>query len=182
MGTTTRNWSAIADRHKRFREGEQNAFLTRGQWIEKALSLSHNVTDQEREDEESYLHSLDDEELMFHIQEVWGIEIRDTTWLKVGNKCYWKDPCEDDEAETSQIYTIAEIQMAEDNILDEDTIILLSNIDEGGGECEAYLCECYGLTDRKCKRCGSTAYISDLCSYPYVCLECDENLYGIETI
>jgi len=37
-------------------------------------------------------------------------------------------------------------------------------------------------TDKKCKRCGSIVFkeIHPEIDYPYVCLECDENMYEIE--
>jgi len=37
----------------------------------------------------------------------------------------------------------------------------------------------YG-TDKKCPKCNSTLVKSDLKSYKYLCLECNENFYGIE--
>lgn len=33
----------------------------------------------------------------------------------------------------------------------------------------------YGLTHENCPRCGAPLYVSDLCRFKYVCLECDEN-------
>ena len=37
-------------------------------------------------------------------------------------------------------------------------------------------------TNRKCFRCGNQLLISDLPSYEYLCLECDENMYYFETM
>lgn len=37
----------------------------------------------------------------------------------------------------------------------------------------------YG-TNKKCFRCGSQLLISDLKHYKYLCLNCNENFYGIE--
>ena len=36
-------------------------------------------------------------------------------------------------------------------------------------------------TNRFCFRCGSRVYNSDVKGYPYVCHECDENMYTFET-
>lgn len=36
-------------------------------------------------------------------------------------------------------------------------------------------------TNRYCDRCGSKVYHSDVKGYPYVCYECDENKYKVET-
>lgn len=35
-------------------------------------------------------------------------------------------------------------------------------------------------TGKRCKRCGHKLYLSDVPSYDYVCVECDENFYGFE--
>lgn len=46
------------------------------------------------------------------------------------------------------------------------------------------LCEkCYNanLTDKHCARCGYPLFKSDVEGYPYVCYECDENMYEFET-
>ena len=37
----------------------------------------------------------------------------------------------------------------------------------------------YG-TNKKCFRCGTQLLVSDLKSYSYLCLECDENMYSFE--
>lgn len=42
-----------------------------------------------------------------------------------------------------------------------------------------WLCSKYG-TDKNCPRCGNKLLKSDLKDYKYLCLECDENFYGIE--
>lgn len=36
-------------------------------------------------------------------------------------------------------------------------------------------------TNLCCPKCGKELYTSDIEGYPFVCLECDENFYGIET-
>ena len=168
MNTTERNWSSIQD----YEGGTfgYRAFYTRKDWIEQCMEWSQDRCDDEEEYKE-WLESMDDGELMLYIQEHWSIEIRETTWLKVGNQCYWKDVA----GETSGIYTIAEIRYdASDlnDILDNDTIILLTS---DYSEVEVTLNEIYGLTDEVCHKCGSPWYVSDLCQYDYVCLECDEN-------
>ena len=38
----------------------------------------------------------------------------------------------------------------------------------------------YGVK-RYCHCCGTEVIKSDLPQYPYLCLECDENMFGIET-
>lgn len=35
-------------------------------------------------------------------------------------------------------------------------------------------------THKHCPRCGSQLLVSDLKQYKYLCLNCDENFYGIE--
>lgn len=175
MNTTERNWSAIQDyQHTNF---GQRSFYTRQQWIEQCFEWCDGGLpkaedmDEEQRDYWDWLNEIDDEELMHYIQENWLIEIRETTWLKVGNQCYWKDPAD----ETSGIYTIEEIRYDPndyDDSLSVDTIILISN---GGSEAEVTIGEIYGLTDEVCHKCGHPLYVSDLCSYSYVCLDCDEN-------
>ena len=116
---------------------------------------------------------MTDEELMGYIQDNWQIYIRETTWLKEGNQCYWRDPAD----ETSGIWEILEIRYDkndEDDALTNDTIILLGN---GYSEAEVTLNEIYGLTDMPCPRCGCTLFVSDLCDYECVCLRCDMNFY-----
>ena len=44
---------------------------------------------------------------------------------------------------------------------------------------ESELYKNYG-TDKKCPKCNATLVKSDLKSYKYLCLECNENFYGIE--
>lgn len=175
MNTTERNWSAIQDyQHTNF---GQRSFYTRQQWIEQCFDWCDGGLpevedmDEEQRDYWDWLNEIGDEELMHYIQENWLIEIRETTWLKVGNQCYWKDPAD----ETSGIYTIEEIRYDPNDYNDSlsvDTIILISN---GESEAEVTIGEIYGLTDEVCHRCGHPLYVSDLCSYSYVCLECDEN-------
>lgn len=160
-----RNWSSIYDN-----EGGNfgyRAFFTRKEWIEQCLEWSQDMVDDEEEYYERWLNEMDDEQLMCYIQEHWNIEIRETTWLKVGNQCYYKDywKCE------SGIYTIVDVP--ED--IEMDSIIAITN--ENGNEQEVCLGHLYGLTDKFCPKCGQPLYVSDLCSYPYVCIKCDENFH-----
>lgn len=175
MNTIERNWSAYTGYEGI--EGQKNAYWTREQWLAKAIEWSdlndEDYTEEEKVEFIDYLNEMDDEELMDYISENWDIEIRETTWLKVGNECYWRDP----EGMTSGIHTILEIRVGEWDALDYDTILLIT---DGWGENEVYLGECYGLTDKTCPKCGRPLYVSDLCRYPYVCLDCDENFYRIE--
>lgn len=183
MNTTERNWSAITD-YQNTNFG-QRSFYTRQQWIEQCFEWQfvcgmpdlEDMDEQEREYYD-YLCKGSDESLMAYIEDMWEIQIRETTWLKVGNQCYWKDPAD----ETSGIYTIEEIRYDPndyDDSLSVDTIILISN---GGSEAEVTIGEIYGITDKNCPKCGHPLYVSDLCCYPYVCLECDENFYRIEAM
>lgn len=172
MNTTERNWSSICD-YEGFSFGLRS-FFTREDWITQIIEWHDNdafMQDDERDEWIASINRMDDEELMLYIQETWHLDIRETTWLKVGNECYWKDPV----GYTSGIYTICEIRYDEndyDDALTNDTIILIAT---EFGEAEVTLNEMYGLTDKTCPKCGHPLYVSDLCSYPYVCLECDEN-------
>ena len=176
MEEIKRNWSSIED----YQGGNfgQRAFYTREQWIEQIAEwqdVDPMLDDIEWAVFRQLLDSMDDEELMSYIQANWAIGIIETTWLKVGNECYWIDP----EGLTSGVNTILEIRTDDDGTLAKDTILLLT---DGWGENEVFLCECYGLTDKVCPKCGKPLYVSDLCSYPYVCLECDENFDRNEAI
>lgn len=174
MITTERNWSAIKD----YEGGNfgQRAFYTRQDWIEQCFEWCYGgMPDDEYEsleDEEreylDWLNELTDEELMSYIESNWEIGIIETTWLEEGNDCYWIDP----EGKTSGVYTILDIRADEYGELAEDTILLLT---DGWGENEVFLRECYGLTSEVCPKCGKPLYVSDLCRYKYVCLNCDEN-------
>ena len=172
MNTTERNWSSLED-YEGLSFGLRS-FFTREDWIAQAIEWHDNdcfMEDDEREEWIQELNEMEDEELMFYIQETWQIEIRETTWLKVGNKCFWLDPAR----ETSGIYEIAEIRYDKNDWEDSltfDTIVLLTS---EYGEAEVFLREIYGLTDETCPKCGSPLYVSDLCHYEFVCLECDEN-------
>ena len=80
------------------------------------------MQDDERDEWIASINRMDDEELMLYIQGTWHLDIWETTWLKVGNECYWKDPV----GYTSGIYTICEIRYDEndyDDALTNDTII-----------------------------------------------------------
>lgn len=39
----------------------------------------------------------------------------------------------------------------------------------------------YVPTNRRCHRCHSIVFESDLEGYPFVCLDCDENMFSFET-
>jgi hypothetical protein len=175
MKTIERNWSALTGYQGA--EGERNAYWTREEWLAKAIEWSdlneEDYNAEERQEVIDMLGSMDDEDLMQFISENWDIEIRETTWLKVGNECFWEDP----EGLTSGVCTILEIRCGEWDALDEDTILLIT---DGWGENEVFLRECLGLTDKTCPRCGKPLYVSDLCRYPYVCFDCDENFYEEE--
>jgi hypothetical protein len=159
---TTRNWSAICD----FLGGDfgLRSFYTREQWIEQAFEwMFDDVNPEDKENLASeqmeywdWINSLDDEELMHYISNNWEIGIRETTWLKLGNDCYWQDP----EGATSGVYTILDIRAGKYGELAEDTILLLT---DGWGENEVFLRECYGLAQESCPKCGGPLYVSDLC-------------------
>lgn len=163
MRTTERNWSAIVDYngHDRLR-----SFLTRQEWIEQCLEwYDEDGRATERDDYEEELNALEDWELMDSIQDEWGVEIIETTWLKVGNECAWH------REEGDIIFRILEIP-------DEDLTGWSSISGEfNGRQYSLPLNNLYGLTSEKCPRCGAPLYVSDLCRFNYVCLECDENFY-----
>lgn len=165
MKTTERNWSSIYD----YEGGNfgYRAFFTREEWIEQDLEWSLDIVDDEAEDYKRWLNKKDDERLMYYIAERWNIEIRETTWLKAGNQCYYR----------GEVYTIEGMGLDINGNLDRFTPIFLTNGRETFG---ADLAECYGLTDKTCPRCGAPLYVSDNCAYPYVCVECDENFYACE--
>lgn len=48
------------------------------------------------------------------------------------------------------------------------------------GEIKQIIFDEFGV-DRKCNRCNNQVLISDIKGYPYLCFECDENLFGFET-
>lgn len=164
---TERNWSAIRD-YQGTNFG-QRSFYTRQDWIEQCFDWSWGGMPAEDEDWDDdtreykdWLDAMTDEELMHYIQENWEIEIRETTWLKVSNQCVY-------EGET---YTIKDILFGINEELDEYTSIILT---DGAKVFGADFAKCYGLTDQVCPKCGNPLYVSDLCSYKYVCLDCDEN-------
>lgn len=161
MNTTERNWSAIADckGHDRL-----VSFLTRQEWIRQCMEwYDAKGYEDGREQYEQELNALDDWELMDDIQDTWGVEIIETTWLKVGNECAWY------RREGNFVVKILEIPDGE-----------LTGWSPIGVECNGILYalplnNLYGLTGEKCPRCGAPLYVSDLCRFKYVCLECDEN-------
>lgn len=164
-----RRWSIYKDNLK-FGESIDFRFnLTREEWIEQCMEW---ITPEELGDEtpaefRRYLKGMTDSALIGFIETTWCVRIRETTWLFCGGECYWKDPA----GLTSDIHTIMDIRV-EDNEIFEDTILLLSN---GYSEVEAPFMECYGLTEKKCPKCGKPLFVSDLGGYDYVCLDCDEN-------
>src|SRR5699024_4713768 len=48
------------------------------------------------------------------------------------------------------------------------------------GEIKQIIFDEFGV-DRKCNRCTNQVLISDMKGYPYLCFECDENLFEVET-
>ena len=168
MNTTERNWSAIRD----YEGGDfgLRSFYTRQDWIEQCFDWTFGGMpewgeewDEDEREYMDYLNGMDDEELMGYIQEHWSIEIRETTWLKEDNECLWHTGV------AGYIVKILEIPA---NELRDYTKILVSL---NGKQEEVILGELYGLTNETCPKCGHPLYVSDLCSYQYVCLECDEN-------
>lgn len=161
MRTTERNWSAIVDYKG---HGRLVSFLTRQEWIRQCLEwYDEDGRATERDDYEEELNALEDWELMDSIQDEWGVEIIETTWLKVGNECAWY------RREGNFVVKILEIPDGE-----------LTGWSPIGVECNGILYvlplnNLYGLTGEKCPRCGAPLYVSDLCRFNYVCLECDEN-------
>lgn len=179
MNTTERNWSAIRD-HLNGRFG-QRAFYTRQDWIEQCCEWCYGgMPDKDlKEDELSaedieereyleWLNEISDEELMLYISENWEIEIRETTWLKEDNECYWRN------GDNGVVVKILEVELNDDGELTEFTDILCEH---NGKTCKLPFFSLYGLTDEKCPKCGSPLYVSDLCQYQCVCLKCDENFY-----
>lgn len=170
MKKEKRNWSAIQD----YQGGNfgQRSFYTREEWIEQCFEWTFGagmpeIEDMDEDEREyyDYLCEGTDESLMAYIEDMWEIQIRETTWLKVGNQCYYKDYWN----EESGIYTILNVPEE----IEMDSLITITN--ENDNEQEVCLGHLYGLTDETCPKCGKPLYVSDLCSYPYVCLECDEN-------
>lgn len=166
MNTTERNWSSVC-----CYDGTGwglRSFLTRQEWIDQCIEWSQDkVYDEvEGDGEEDYidgLNAMNDGDLMLYIQETWGIEIIETTWLKVGNECVWH------RHEGDVIVKILEIP-------DEElTGWSAISIDFNGRQYSLPLHNLYGLTGETCHKCGHPLYVSDLCQYMYVCLECDEN-------
>jgi hypothetical protein len=161
MRTTERNWSAIVDYKM---NGRLVSFLTRQEWIRQCLEwYDESGHTDAREDYERELNAMEDWELMDDIQDTWGVEIIETTWLKVGNECAWY------RREGNFVVKILEIPDGE-----------LTGWSPIGVECNGILYvlplnNLYGLTGEKCPRCGAPLYVSDLCRFNYVCLECDEN-------
>jgi hypothetical protein len=168
MNTTERNWSAIED----YQGGcfGQRSFYTRQEWIEQCFEWtfggmpSVEEMDEDERDYYDYLCKGTDESLMHYIEDMWEIRIRETTWLKEGNECLWHTGF------AGHKVKIIDIPM--DDVLQDNTGI---RIEHNGVQEEVIMDELYGLTSKTCPKCGHPLYVSDLCSYPYVCLECDEN-------
>lgn len=99
----------------------------------------------------------------------WEEEVREV--YSTGSEVFWLDPT----GEASQVYEIDSVEGPE--------MVKLSN---EYSECEALLCEVYRKADGKfCKHCGNILYHEKYNNtqdhYPYVCFECDENFFEIET-
>lgn len=163
MDTTTRNWSAIAD----YKGNDRlRSFLTRQEWINQCLAWYDAMDTGDidgRNDYEKELNSMEDWELMDDIQDTWGIEIIETTWLKVGNQCAWY------RREGNAVVKIIEIPNEQISAWSAISIEYI------GRKYMLPLNSLYGLTHETCPRCGSPLYVSDHCRFMYVCLECDEN-------
>ena len=169
MKTTTRNWSSVRDYL-----GDNfglRAFYTREQWIQQVNEWQKTnpaLDDLEYDVFKSSIDSMTDEDLIGYISENWEIMIRETTWLRVGAKCWcrWHDD--------GVVMKIVDIPLNSDGELTENADIL---VEYNGIIGLVPLSHLYGLTEETCPRCGSHLYVSDLCDYPYVCLKCDENFF-----
>ena len=161
MRTTERNWSAIADYkgHDRF-----VSFLTQQEWIQKCLEwYDAKGYEDGREQYEEELNALEDWELMDDIQDTWGVEIIETTWLKVGNECAWR--------REEGMLIVKILAIPSEGLTGWSPI----GVEYNGRQYALPLNDLYGLTGETCHKCGHPLYVSDLCQYMYVCLECDEN-------
>lgn len=168
---TERNWSAIQD----FKDTDNGivSFLTREQWIQQISEWQE--ADPILAFEEWYvfkamLNKMDDEELMEYIQDTWELEIVETTWLKSGNSCLWRAMAKD---------VIVKILEVDTDRLTPFTDILC---EYNGRTCKLMFSQLFGLTDKFCPKCKHPLYVSDVCSYPYTCLNCDENFYREEEL
>lgn len=183
MEEIKRNWSAIRD----YLGGNfgQRAFYTREHWIEQCWEWcyggmpedDYEQLDEEERDYMDWLNGMSDEDLMHYIQENWEIEIRETTWLRDGNICLMR--YNTSQGEQCREVKILEIPLNSDGELTEFTDILC---ELDGKTCKLPIFCLYGLTDKFCPKCGHSLYVSDLCSYPYVCLKCDENFGHNEAV
>lgn len=165
MKTNERNWSAVHD--YRFTGIKLPAYLTREEWLEQVRAWY--ITDPQVNFLEWHIFNemadtMTDEELIGYIAENWQIEIRETTWLKPGNSCW----CSAYDCKVK----ILEVSLNSDDELTESADILCEH---NGKTCKLMLSILYGLTDETCPRCGEPVFVSDLCDYRYVCLNCDEN-------
>jgi hypothetical protein len=161
MRTTERNWSAVADYkgHDRF-----VSFLTQQEWIQKCLEwYDAKGYEDGREQYEEELNALEDWELMDDIQDTWGVEIIETTWLKVGNECAWR--------REENMLIVKILAIPSEGLTGWSPI----GVEYNGIQYALPLNNLYGLTGETCHKCGHPLYVSDLCQYMYVCLECDEN-------
>lgn len=155
-----RNWSSFEDFNGK--EDYLRYKYTRDQWTDQFLDWTEG--DRDRQQKRKYLMSLDDEDLMELIADTMNIDIRETTWLEAGERCFW--------SETGGTYRIREIRL-DGAPLQNDTAIVLT--DCYGNEAVAPFCECYGYADWKCPHCGSTLLLSDTATFRYVCECCNTN-------
>ena len=173
MKAKERNWSAIID--YQWSNFGQRAFYTRKDWEEQCWTwcyggmpdLELDELDEEQREYMEWMNEMTDEELMHYIQTNWEIGIRETTWLEEGNECYCK-------TNGGLIVRIVEVPLNSDGELTDNNDIL---VEYNGKQSIVALSLLYGLTGETCPKCGHPLYVSDLCQYRYVCLECDENFY-----
>lgn len=98
----------------------------------------------------------------------WEPDVKEA--YKAGTEVYWLDPA----GETSQEYIVSEFVSEE-----------MVRLSKEGSECEALLSEVYRKSDKLCPHCGGPLYHEKYDNtrdhYPYVCFDCDENFFEIET-
>lgn len=183
MKNQERNWTS-------YRDNEGGTFglrfkYTRKQWEEQAMEWKFGCgfdledISQLDEDEKEFFYSLqtmNDNELMTWISEYYNIEIIETTKLNVGEVCTYTS------LTTCGLYKrviIEEININQDNFLTgEETIKVRWFNKKKIVNIPIYVL--YFDTSKICPHCGSRLVTSDIISYPYLCLDCDENFYEFE--